>query len=397
MPPAGPAVGRPLVGSPLETRPKTRRRKTPQTERKRTHIPVLEKRCIPAGDGGPSTPSSPTGVGHHRARRRPQQRTCCAPTASCRPAASSGAAWRRFRCRRLSPHSLPLEALALAMPSRMSLCKFVRLLKHILPALPLTAARAARDTARRAARARDGELGDMDHVPHRGCLPDTTQRTRRRAGRAPWHTARVALSCVRPGRRALEHVHRCLLGDGGHRGLHRPPPIPVRSRCAGWHRARGLAHQLERRPLLLLLQARWPTPARALFFVLTLLFRDATLFRETVECLLVQHHMAGYPHTVADPLLRAHAIACLWWSINGPWVVVPLLSFAWVARRLLPLTGGMVAALRREVKRGEAMAAAAAAATTARDAPARGSGGPESRHAHISGHGRSPSSCSEAM
>ena len=276
-------------------------------------------------------------------------------------------------------------------------CKFVRLLKHILPALPLTAARAARDTARRAARARDGELGDMDHVPHRGCLPDTTQRTRRRAGRAPWHTARVALSCVRPGRRALEHVHRRLRGDGSHRGLHRPPPIPVRSRCAGWHRARGLAHQLERRPLLLLLQARWPTPARALFFVLTLLFRDATLFRETVECLLVQHHMAGYPHTVADPLLRAHAIACLWWSINGPWVVVPLLSFAWVARRLLPLTGGMVAALRREVKRGEAMAAAAAAATTARDAPARGSGGPESRHAHISGHGRSPSSCSEAM
>ena len=69
---------------------------------------------------------------------------------------------------------------------------------------------------------------------------------------------------------AVEHVHRCLLGDGGRRGLHRRRrfrPQPVR-RVASRPR---LAHQLERRPLLLLLQAERPTPARALFFVLTAL------------------------------------------------------------------------------------------------------------------------------
>lgn len=113
--------------------------------------------------------------------------------------------------------------------------------------------------------------------------------------------------------------------------------------------------------LLLLRQARRPTPARALGFVLALLFRDATLFRETVEYLLVQHHMAGYPHSVADPTLRPHAIACLW-LVNGPCLVAPLLSFAWAACRLMPLAEGMVATRPQDGKREEVMAAAATAA-----------------------------------
>jgi hypothetical protein len=57
---------------------------------------------------------------------------------------------------------------------------------------------------------------------------------------------------------------------------------------------------------------------------LAVLFRDATLWRETVGYLL-HHHRGGYVYnTTSDPLLRPHAIYLLW-GINGLWLVAPLL------------------------------------------------------------------------
>ncbi len=87
--------------------------------------------------------------------------------------------------------------------------------------------------------------------------------------------------------------------------------------------------------LLALLAARRAPPASAprLFFLLALLFRDATLFRENLEYMLLQHHMPGYPHTTSDPARRPHALACLW-LVNGPWFVGPPLTFVWAWREL---------------------------------------------------------------
>jgi hypothetical protein len=45
--------------------------------------------------------------------------------------------------------------------------------------------------------------------------------------------------------------------------------------------------------------------------VLVTVFRDATLWRETVEYMW-DHHRLDYMHTISDPVLRPHAIACLW-------------------------------------------------------------------------------------
>jgi hypothetical protein len=61
---------------------------------------------------------------------------------------------------------------------------------------------------------------------------------------------------------------------------------------------------------------------------LATLFRDATLLRETVEYMGLQHHKASYPHTTGHPSYRAHAIACLW-LVNGPWLVAPLGTAWW--------------------------------------------------------------------
>ena len=52
-------------------------------------------------------------------------------------------------------------------------------------------------------------------------------------------------------------------------------------------------------------------PRARLLLALAVLWRDATLFRETFEYLVVQHHGAGYPFTTVDPDYRGHAIACL--------------------------------------------------------------------------------------
>jgi hypothetical protein len=66
-----------------------------------------------------------------------------------------------------------------------------------------------------------------------------------------------------------------------------------------------------------------------ILLALVLMWRDATLFRETVEYLMLQHHGTGYIHTVTgDSSLRPHAIVCLW-LINGLWLVCPVLSALW--------------------------------------------------------------------
>ena len=68
---------------------------------------------------------------------------------------------------------------------------------------------------------------------------------------------------------------------------------------------------------------RTPSP----FLVIATLFRDATLWRETVEYMSM-HHRSGYALTTRDPQLRGHAIACLW-LVNGIWLVAPLITAAW--------------------------------------------------------------------
>lgn len=57
------------------------------------------------------------------------------------------------------------------------------------------------------------------------------------------------------------------------------------------------------------------------------LFRDATMWRETVEY-LYEHHRLGYPHTIDGPL-RPHAIANLY-LVNIIWIAGPMLN-VWVA------------------------------------------------------------------
>ena len=73
-------------------------------------------------------------------------------------------------------------------------------------------------------------------------------------------------------------------------------------------------------------------------FVLVVLFRDATLFRETVEYMW-DHHRSGYALTsMARPELRPHYVAALW-TVNGCWLLAPLLTFYWA---FLHFTGGGV-------------------------------------------------------
>ena len=61
--------------------------------------------------------------------------------------------------------------------------------------------------------------------------------------------------------------------------------------------------------------------------VLVTVFRDATLFRETVEYMW-DHHRLDYKHSTFDPELRIHAIVTLW-MVNGVWLIAPLLSSMW--------------------------------------------------------------------
>lgn len=77
-------------------------------------------------------------------------------------------------------------------------------------------------------------------------------------------------------------------------------------------------------------------PGPRIVLVILLIFRDATLFRETVEYFYF-HHTSGYAHTVGgtscthpiqNPALRPHGIATLW-TINVIWLIAPLLSMVW--------------------------------------------------------------------
>lgn len=68
-------------------------------------------------------------------------------------------------------------------------------------------------------------------------------------------------------------------------------------------------------------------PASKVIFVLVVIFRDATLWRETVEYMF-DHHRKGYPYTTVDPVYRSHAIAILW-IVNGVWLIAPIVSIVW--------------------------------------------------------------------
>ena len=89
-------------------------------------------------------------------------------------------------------------------------------------------------------------------------------------------------------------------------------------------------------------QAWAPAPrrpnARILLAIITV-FRDATLWRETVEYMW-DHHRLGYPHTTTDPAYRPHAIMCLW-IVNGAWLVAPILTCVWAYN--IVVSGGLAA------------------------------------------------------
>eukprot|EP01090_Pellita_catalonica_P014970 TRINITY_DN3932_c0_g1_i1.p2 TRINITY_DN3932_c0_g1~~TRINITY_DN3932_c0_g1_i1.p2 ORF type:complete len:114 (+),score=5.72 TRINITY_DN3932_c0_g1_i1:278-619(+) len=61
-------------------------------------------------------------------------------------------------------------------------------------------------------------------------------------------------------------------------------------------------------------------------------FRDATLWRETVEYLW-EHHRLNYPFTTMDPFLRPHAIANLW-LVNIIWIIGPVGTIFWAVDQI---------------------------------------------------------------
>jgi hypothetical protein len=73
-------------------------------------------------------------------------------------------------------------------------------------------------------------------------------------------------------------------------------------------------------------------------FILVVIFRDATLWRETVEYMF-DHHRKGYPYTTEDPTYRWHAIAILW-IVNGVWLIAPISSVVWAYNELSVLLNG---------------------------------------------------------
>lgn len=70
--------------------------------------------------------------------------------------------------------------------------------------------------------------------------------------------------------------------------------------------------------------------------VLLVVFRDATLWRETVEYMW-DHHRKSYPFSTDDLMYRPHAIACLW-TVNGLWLIAPLISLKWAYDQIMLLT-----------------------------------------------------------
>ena len=71
-----------------------------------------------------------------------------------------------------------------------------------------------------------------------------------------------------------------------------------------------------------------------IIFVLTVIFRDATLFRETVEYMW-DHHHKDYIYTTTDEVYRIHGIVCLW-LVNGIWLIAPIVSLFWGYNMIMP-------------------------------------------------------------
>jgi hypothetical protein len=79
-----------------------------------------------------------------------------------------------------------------------------------------------------------------------------------------------------------------------------------------------------------------------LLFVLALLFRDGTLFRENVEYMLKDHHLAGYPLTTGNPTYRVHGIACLWCASWRPPLTRPFPCYCMRFRAAHPVCAPML-------------------------------------------------------
>jgi hypothetical protein len=84
--------------------------------------------------------------------------------------------------------------------------------------------------------------------------------------------------------------------------------------------------------VLVALLYKWHSPKErnlqaTIILCIAVLFRDATLFRETVEY-LCDMHVKGYPFTISDPRYHRHGIICLW-LVNIVWLIAPVLSPIW--------------------------------------------------------------------
>lgn len=87
----------------------------------------------------------------------------------------------------------------------------------------------------------------------------------------------------------------------------------------------------------------WGKPSKLLLLITV--FRDATLFRETIEYMW-DHHRLGYPYTTMGPM-RSHAIACLW-LINIMWIIAPIITVVWAWQQW---TEDTLVSTRRRIKR----------------------------------------------
>lgn len=73
-------------------------------------------------------------------------------------------------------------------------------------------------------------------------------------------------------------------------------------------------------------------------FALLVIFRDATLWRETVQYMF-DHHRLGYPYTTNNPDYRIHAILILW-LVNCVWLVAPIFSVVWAFNKVFQIISG---------------------------------------------------------
>jgi hypothetical protein len=145
-------------------------------------------------------------------------------------------------------------------------------------------------------------------------VPGAAQLGRAAAARAQGPPARLVVRGLRVVRLALDRVQR----------RRRPRRLRVRDqlqrRDVGLSLIALIALYVERRRL-----GSWT--AFSPIVTTIALFRDATMWRETVEY-LYQHHSLGYPYTTQGEY-RAHAIANLY-LVNIIWIIGPMLN-VWVA------------------------------------------------------------------